>query len=187
MLDRLTGSPEARRDLTLAIAVLLFAGLVYWEALKLPPPFFDPLGSAAVPKFVAGVLAVLALALLGQHLLKENEAETAAPAAGDEDVPRPMPWVAIGSVLAVSGYALTLQYDLLSFRTASILFILVLGAILARFSWRIIAWLLPIALCLGFFFNFIFTQVFYIDLPQDSVLQQWFRDDATTTETPDAG
>ncbi|MEO1017912.1 MAG: tripartite tricarboxylate transporter TctB family protein [Pseudomonadota bacterium] len=178
MLDRLTSTAEARRDSALAVVIILFAALLYWEAFKLPPPFFDPLGSAAVPKFVACVLVVLALMLIGQQLLKKSTAS----GTPEEDAVRPMPLVAVGSVLAVVGYALLLQYDLLSFRTASIVFVFVLGSILARFSWRVMRWILPIAVLLGFAFNFIFTQVFYIDLPQDSLLQNWLWDEPSPAE-----
>ena len=50
-LARLTGvSGCPREDIGLGVAVAAFAGLLWWEALKVPPPFFDPLGSAAAIK-----------------------------------------------------------------------------------------------------------------------------------------
>ncbi len=169
MIERLTNTAEARRDLALAIVIIAFSGLLFQQADQLPPPFFDPLGSAAVPKFVAYVLATLAVLSIVQRLFQQREVRQ----EDGSDTGQRMPLVAIGSVLAVVGYTLLLQYDLLSFRNASILFIIVLGSILARFSWRVVRWLLPIAVVLGFAFDFIFTQVFYIDLPEGSALQEW--------------
>jgi len=52
MLERLVGpfrTPEARTDLALAGGLLLFSGLLYYEAERLPPPFFDPLGWPRCP------------------------------------------------------------------------------------------------------------------------------------------
>lgn len=40
-------------DLTLAVLTIFGAGLLFLGALSLPPPRFEPLGSAALPRILA--------------------------------------------------------------------------------------------------------------------------------------
>ena len=48
-------------DLGLALTVAALAALLWRESDKIPPPFFDPLVSAAVPRGIAAALVALAL------------------------------------------------------------------------------------------------------------------------------
>lgn len=165
--DRLLRDPDARNDLVLALLLYAFAAVLYWQASLLPPPFFDPLGSAAVPKFVALVLAVLATLVVVRVFVGAGE----EPAPVDEATPpedtaaRPAPLIALGAVLLPTAYVASMAFDALGFREASILFIFAMGALLARFRRRAVLILLPLAILLGLLFDFIFTQVFYVDLP----------------------
>ncbi len=53
-------SESARPIEDILVAIVLFAlcGLIWWAAQDIAPPFFDPLGSAAVPKALAIVISV---------------------------------------------------------------------------------------------------------------------------------
>jgi putative tricarboxylic transport membrane protein len=165
---RLLRDPEARNDLVLAIGLYTFSAVLYWQAALLPPPFFDPLGSAAVPKFVAGVLAVLATLIL----VRVGAGRRDDPAAIDEATPpaeetaRPAPLIALGAVLLPTLYVALMAFGLLGFREASMVFIFAMGALLARFRRTAVLILIPVAILLGVLFDFIFTQVFYVDLPK---------------------
>jgi putative tricarboxylic transport membrane protein len=166
MFERLTGrfrTSEARTDVALAGGLMLFSGLLYYEAERLPPPFFDPLGSAAVPKLTALVLTVLAALLVLGRLLRAGQA--AGPGtAGHER--RGAPLVALGAVLIPIAYVALMQVRLLGFREATVLFVFALGALLGRRRrWGLVA-LAGLALLIGIGFDYLFTQVFYIDLPR---------------------
>ncbi|MGP1397709.1 MAG: tripartite tricarboxylate transporter TctB family protein [Inquilinaceae bacterium] len=159
-----------RGDGVLAACLVAFAGLLYMEALKVPPPFFDPLGSAAVPKFVALVLALLAV------LLMLPRAKTPPTPAEDDDIAEddtaavpPAPVTAIASGLTAVAYIGLMQAGMLNFAQASTVFVLVLGALLARRRRPILLALVPVAFAVGYGFDYLFTEVLFIDLPYRSV------------------
>ena len=94
-LRRLCGvSKSPAQDTMLAVVTSLFAGIVWWQAAKIPPPFFDPLGSAAVPNAIALILLVLALIMLLRAVL-------ARPwrTSGEVGEYRPRPDLAVGIVV----------------------------------------------------------------------------------------
>lgn len=165
---RLLREPAARNDLILGLGLYVFSGVLYWQASLLPPPFFDPLGSAAVPKFAALVLTTLATIVLLRRLLDRSD----EPAPVDEATPpdeapaRPAPMIALGAVLVPVAYVLIMATGMVGFREATILFVFAMGALLARFRRGPVLILIPAALALGLLFDFIFTQVFYVDLPR---------------------
>ena len=163
MLERLVGpfrTPEARTDLALAAGLLLFSGLLYYEAERLPPPFFDPLGSAAVPKLAALVLTILAALLVLGHLRR-----AAGPGQAGRE-PGGARLVALGAVLIPIAYVAIMQARVLGFREATVLFVFALGALLGRRERRRLVALAGLALLIGIGFDYLFTQVFYIDLPR---------------------
>ena len=165
--------PGRRNDLLLALGLYLFCAVVYWQASLLPPPFFDPLGSAAVPKFASLVLVLLGTLVLARLFAPVPSSDPEAEAGAvdeatppDEQPPRPAPWTALGSVLIPVAYVGLMATGLLGFREASILFVFAMGALLARFRRTAVLLLIPLAIAFGIFFDFIFTQVFYVDLPR---------------------
>ena len=152
---------EVRRDLFLALGLTAFAALIYAEASRLPPPFFDPLGSAAVPKLVAVVLVVLGWAALLQRL--------AAP-LGEDRSTRGAAGTALLSIVLPLAYVGAMQFGVLAFAQASTLFIIVMGGLFARFRRSAMLILVPLAFLVGFGLDHVFTRVLFIDLPQRSWL-----------------
>lgn len=168
---RLIGNAAARRDLVLAAALTVFATVLYQQAALLPPPFFDPLGSAAVPKFVALVLLALALGLVVQRALGITEGGMAMPEGATDEAPvRPAPLAAIGAIILPILYVASMQAGWLAFAQASSLFVIALGGLFARWQWRNLVLLVPLALLTGYGLDYIFTEILYVDLPQRSLL-----------------
>jgi putative tricarboxylic transport membrane protein len=159
---RFTGtSGTPRADVALAIAVAAFAGLLWWEALKIPPPFFDPLGSAAVPKAIAVALAALAIIILVRALLA-----LPWPARQPPRDYRPRPDIAAGIVVLVFAYVGVMQLRLLGFELATILFLIAAAALLGRMNRMTLALGVVCALVIGIGATWLFTGFFYIDLPR---------------------
>lgn len=138
---------------TAIIAVGLFAG-----ASVLPPPTFDPLGSAAVPKAVAVVLAGLALLVLMPYLKQRrtvgasNEASLQGAING------------AGIAMLALIYAGVLDFRIVPFWLATLVFIPAAGAII-RAERAVLIVNLIIGLILGVGGQWIFTKFFYMDLP----------------------
>lgn len=153
-------SSTPRADVGLALAVGGFAALILWEADKIPPPFFDPLGSAALPNAIALVLAVLAALVL----LRAVAAHPFPALARPKDY-RPRPDIALGIALLALAYVAAMEYDILSFRTATVLFVALASALLGRFDPRVASVGVVVALVVGIGGTYLFTHVFFIALP----------------------
>jgi putative tricarboxylic transport membrane protein len=164
-MRRLLADPDARADLILAVGVWVLAGAAYGGAEALPPPLFDPLGSAAAPKLVSIVLAVLAAAIVVRRWLLLR----AAPAAREDDggeAPAPLrPDVAAASIAITLGYAGVMTFGLLGFREATVLFVILLGGAMSRFRRSTMLALVPLALVVAIGCAWLFSAVLYIDLP----------------------
>lgn len=159
---RVTGASRSpRADVVLSIVVAAFAGLLWWEATKVPPPFFDPLGSAAVPKSIALILAVLSVIVLARALVVLPWQPRAAP-----DGYRPRPDIAAGIVLLSIAYAGVMQLRLLGFEMATIGFLVAAAALLGRLDRKTLIYGVASALILGIGATWLFTRFFYIDLPR---------------------
>lgn len=174
-MGRLWRDGEAQAELILALCMVVLSAAVWFAADSLPPPIFDPLGSAAVPKLVAIVVALLSAAMLGQRLSGTAD-RGAVPDPGDpaedgrEAVAPLRPWIAVGSFLAMAGCPAVMAAGLLGFRETTFIFILALGGLLSRFSRRTMTILVPTAAVLAVGLSWLFGGVIYIDLPPTSWL-----------------
>ena len=148
-------------DLGLALTVTALAALLWRESDKIPPPFFDPLGSAAVPRGIAAALVALALLVA-----LRAAASLGAPGRGEGQTYRPRPDIALGIVALAVGYLGAMQLGLLGFPLATIVFLVAASALLGRFDRRTVAFGAAIAVIMGVGGTWLFTEFFYIDLPR---------------------
>ena len=165
-MRRLWRDSEARAELFLALCMIALSAAIWIAADRLPPPIFDPLGSGAVPKLVAALVMVLAVAMLVQRLRGTADrgvvpdpgdpAETAAPLR---------PGIAVGAFAAIAACPAMMDAGLLGFRETAFGFILALGGILSRFSRRTMTILVPTAAILAVCLSWLFAGHLYIDLP----------------------
>jgi putative tricarboxylic transport membrane protein len=159
---RIAGASRTpRADLGLAACVLLFAIVIWLEAEKVPPPFFDPLGSAVVPQGIAIALAALAAIIALRAVLGLAE-RVGGQGAGF----RARPDIAIGILVLATLYVGVMQLRVVGFELATIAFLAAASALLGRFERRAMLLGLLIALVLGVGGTWLFTGFFYIDLPR---------------------
>ncbi|MEZ5861575.1 MAG: tripartite tricarboxylate transporter TctB family protein [Geminicoccaceae bacterium] len=152
---------EPLADILFAVAVLALAGIVWWGTASLPPPRYEPLGSAALPRTLAVVMALLGLVLLGRAWAGRRQAAPAAVGLGF----RPRPWLAVGVLAVLVLYVAAMDLRLLGFVPASILALVLIGAMLTGFDRRRLPWLAGFVVILVIGVQLLFTRVFYIDLP----------------------
>lgn len=153
-------SRSPRADVGLAVGIGALSALMLWEAEKIPPPFFDPLGSAAVPSSIAVILAALAALVLARAL-----AALPWPASTPQEGYRPRPDVAFGIAFAAVAYVTVMELGWLGFRDATIAFVTFAVAVLGRFQPRLMAIGLVVAVIVGFGAKYLFTEVLFIALP----------------------
>lgn len=146
-------------DLLMVGVVALVSLLLLVGAASIPPPMFDPVGSAAVPRGVAVTLLVLVAVHLLLRLRQPPRTE-----------PRRLGDIGMGKgamlTLAITAaYCLLLQLRILPFAVPTAAFLVVLVPALAA-SWRQLPIALAIGLVMGLGCQWLFTEIFFIDLPQ---------------------
>jgi len=157
-------------DAVLALVTLLIAGITWWEARGLPPAPFDPLGPGTVPIWLSYALAALALVILGRLALglRIGQSSTSMILGVSGDAPaeyRLRPGLAVFAFLWTVAYAAVLTVTSVSFLTATVGYMAVLGWAMSDRSRRHIAIALVVAVIGGLAIDYTFTSVFVVDLP----------------------
>ena len=147
-------------EIGLAAALLAMSVAVYWSSLSLPPAMLEPVGPAAFPRVVASILGVLAAIVLGSALLRRASAGT-----DTSEMESRRPGLAVLTLVLSIAYIAAMEIELLGFREATVLYLLALGAVLVGFDRRRLIPIAVIAVVLGVGAHWIFTQLFYVDLP----------------------
>lgn len=153
---------DPKADIILAIGMIFFSALVYWGSLELPPPRYEPLGSAAVPQGLAAIMAFLSVLLILRampHLKtftsKENEVSDVTP--------RPLLAVLIFALTVV--FIAILDLGLLSFIPAGILYMTAIGYFMTHRNLKRMPRFFVFSVLMVVGNYYLFTKVFYIDLP----------------------
>ncbi|MCH2387411.1 MAG: hypothetical protein MK240_04325 [Opitutales bacterium] len=148
-------------DIIISLSLIGLATAVLIAAKDIPPPFFDPIGSAAFPKYTAYLIIFLALVIGIRSFLLSR---LLAPRSKRGFKPEPL--LAAYTVVVPSLYVLCMNLEWASFRIATTLFIFALAGLLSRFDKRVLIVSAIIAPVFGFGGQYLLTEVFYMDLPQ---------------------
>lgn len=144
-------------EIIFALAMLVASGVAWWASIGLPPGVLEPIGPAVFPRATAIILALLALVVLGGAIARRGPARS-RPAA---DRPR----LALGSLLLSISYIGAMEVEWLGFRDATVIYLVTLSLMLVDFDRRKIPTIGVIALVIGIGSHYLFTGLFYIDLP----------------------
>ena len=122
-------------DLALCAAVALGAALLLIGAAKLPPPRFDPLGSAALPRALAAIMlffaAWIAMAAVLTLTRGSGSAAPETPAAN-----RVAPWRGVMVFAALLAFIAALDVFRMHLIPATTVFMGVVGFVVAGPTWR---------------------------------------------------
>lgn len=160
------------RDTALAAFALLMAGLLAFGSIGLPPPRFEPMGSAAVPRILAGLIALFALIILVKAWVGNapRGSRSAESGSGADRAPvRAPPARSLVAFVALVAYVAALDFGQAPFVPATVLFVVTMGLILAvrtslRTSWRTILGFALLGLVLAIGIDTVFTRFLYVDL-----------------------
>jgi putative tricarboxylic transport membrane protein len=145
-------------ELVAGMFSLVLAGLFIAQARGLPPPFFEPIGSAAVPRGTAWIVVVLAVVMMTRALLSRETGP--APFHSPREIRR---------TLAFSGlillYVAALGLTRIGYALATVAFLTIAVPLLAGFSRQWLLRSLALGIPLGFGLQYLFTHILVTDLP----------------------
>jgi hypothetical protein len=149
-----------RFEVWVSLLVILICVIFLWESWDLPPGSFEPLGSGPVPQATAFVVIfcaglVILNALKKSVQLSENE--------DTQEKPSIRAGLIISSATVV--YSLVLHLRLMPFAWMTTLFLIITIWGLEKFDRKKFLPALITAIIIGFASEYLFTEVFIVDLP----------------------
>lgn len=161
---------ERRADLGLALVMIVVSAAVWWQASKLAPAPFDPLGPKSFPMWIAGALGLLSVVsviviLCGRAL---GRSDTSLILGIGEEAPTDYtlrPGLALIATGLTVVYVAVLTLTGLGFLWATIAYIAALGWAMSDRTPRHTIIALAIAVIAGFGITYLFTKIFVLDLP----------------------
>ena len=149
-----------RFEVWVSLLVILICVIFLWESWDLPPGSFEPLGSGPVPQATAFIVIfcaglVILNALKKSIQLSENE-ET-------KEKPSIRAGLIISSATVV--YSMVLHLRLMPFAWMTTLFLIITIWGLEKFDRKKFLPALITAIIIGFASEYLFTEVFIVDLP----------------------
>ena len=146
------------RDVVLAIFALALAAVLVGGSIGLPPPRYEPMGSAALPRILAGLISLFAVVILF-NALRQPAADGAAEGRMEAS-----PLRSLAAFAALLGYVAALDIGRAPFVIATVAFVTVLGLILAKPAPRTALLFLLFGLLLALGIDSVFTKFLYVDL-----------------------
>ena len=153
-------NPKA--DIVFALAVIALSVVVYVGAMDLPPAYWEPLGSAAVPQALSVIMSLLSLRVLIRAGLALR---THVPKPRTDEGFKRRPMTAAGMFVLCVLYVAAMDSGLLGFIEATIAFLIALGVLFTRAQRSQLPWIAGFAVVIAVANYFVFTQILYVDLP----------------------
>jgi hypothetical protein len=150
-----------RTDIGVCLFLIVVCCAVLFEAAKLPPGSFEPMGSAPIPQATAGLIILLCLVVMAKAARTMMRGQVAA--TSDDEPPRRMDALVIFGLTVV--YVLLMQLRVAGFAVMTAAFLFVAIAFLTRFAPRSLPLAALVGVVMGYGCQYIFTQVFVVDLP----------------------
>jgi hypothetical protein len=150
-----------RVDIGVCLFLIVICCAVLIEAAKLPPGSFEPMGSAPIPQATAGLIIFLCLLVVGRAAVAMWRGQTGA--AEEAYPPRRLDAAVLFGLTVL--YVLLMAQRVAGFAPITALFLFVAIAFLTRFAPRSLPVAALIGVVMGWGCQYVFTQVFVVDLP----------------------
>lgn len=144
-------------DLVFALAVILAAAVVWFGTADLPPPRYEPVGSAALPRAIASLMSLLSI------FVAVRAVRAGGQARGGEQTGGLLRIAALAGLLVI--FVAVMDARIVGFRPAAAAFLFVSCAILGGLSLSRLAGYTVFSAILSLGLHAVFTRLFYIDLP----------------------
>jgi putative tricarboxylic transport membrane protein len=149
-------------DIGISIAMIGLCAWVFWETLSLPPPAYDPIGPAAFPRALCVIISFLSIMMVIRAFRLHSNAKRES---AQEQSHRLRPDLMVFFAVLTMIYVLSLTIRLLNFSISTTVYVALLVIGLMRFDLKRLPIAIILGLIMGFGCGYIFTRIFYIDLP----------------------
>ncbi|MDF2096873.1 tripartite tricarboxylate transporter TctB family protein [Aquibaculum arenosum] len=159
---------EERAEIAAGLILAVIGGACVAAAMAAPQPGLDPLGPGALPMAAALIVILLSLAMIGQALRRKrfepsgSFAETADGSAARQP-PSPLPLLLVSLVTLL--YVAALAFLRLPYWGATLVFVTITVWLLSNRRIAALPKALAAGVILGFGCDYLFTQIFIVDLP----------------------
>jgi putative tricarboxylic transport membrane protein len=151
-----------RYEIALSIGLILFSIIVYYFSLELPEPEYEPLGSAALPQGLAIIMSLLSLVVILKAIPRLKTYKVKVD-PNPEVIPRPQLSAVIFILTLI--FIGVLDFGILGFMPAGIIYLSTIGYLMTNRNLKRLPWVLGFSIILTVSSFYIFTKLFYIDLP----------------------
>ena len=157
--------PDPRIEIGLGVFLIAFSAVIYVGTLSLPAPKFEPLGSAALPAILSGIMAALSLVMIVRAALLMKAAKPKDPATQGQGGIRRYPGLAAVILLLTVVFVAVMDLGIAGFTVAGIGYVALTVFFLNHRNMKKLPWIVIFAVLIVVSSNQIFTRLFYIDLP----------------------
>lgn len=151
-------------EIAFGICLIAFSALIYIGALELPAPKYEPLGSAALPKILAALMALLSAVMIGRAAINLRAIVPTNAGQSDSAVKRHYALSLIVFLTTIAFVAI-MDFGLLGFNVAGIIFLSFVCWLMTHRDLKKLPWIVGYAVILVTGCTYVFTEFFYIDLP----------------------
>ena len=149
-------------EIALSIGLIVLSIIVYYFSLDLPEPEYEPLGSAALPQGLAVIMSLLSFVIIYKAIPRLKTYEVVVD-PNPEVMPRPMLSIVIFILTLI--FIGVLDFGILSFMPAGIIYLSVIGYLMTNRDLKKLPYVIGFSVILTVTSFYIFTKLFYIDLP----------------------
>jgi len=147
---------DPRLEIGVALLMIVISAPALFGTMEIPPGKFEPLGSAPVPRAVAGLIIILALGLIVRACIDQRPL-----AASSADRYLDATAVVVLTLLFVAA----MNFRLATFAVLTSVYLIVTVGFLTRFKRRSLPAVIAVGLITGFGCQYVFTRIFVVDLP----------------------
>ena len=151
-------------ELGVPIGLIVIAAAFLWDSRNISEMAFDSLGPAPIPRLICWCVILLSAVVMGQVMLasKSPAGKVTTP---NEEAAKPQPLLALATLGFTVLYVIAMAFRFGSFAIITSVYLMLTISVLSRFNKKAMIIGAVIALIMGFGCQYLFTEIFVIDLP----------------------
>ena len=141
--------------------------VMIWDSWDIPPGSFEPLGAGPIPRMIAYTVIIACLVIITRAVFKWRRLKVSKSIEKSEQPlgyrPRPKDAALVLGLTVI--YGIAMAFELTRFSISTTVFLFVTISLLTNFDRRSMLIGAIIAVVMGFGCQYLFTEVFVVDLP----------------------